>query len=125
MQWFAGQPGDVLRQCVGGQRPARNNYGRIRHALDLFAVNRDVRVFAQDLRDPRGKPLAVDRERAARGNARFVRHAEYERAQLSHLLLEQPDGVFQPVGAEGVTAHQFTEVACMVSRRLLFGFHFV
>ncbi|MPN07620.1 hypothetical protein SDC9_154891 [bioreactor metagenome] len=88
MQRLPGQAGNILRQRVGGQRPARDNRGRIRYARDLFVMNRDVRVLAQQLRDPRGKSLAVDRERTARGNARFVRNAKNERTKHTHLLLE-------------------------------------
>ena len=86
----------TLPQSAGG-RPA------ISVAVDL-----DQRMLVQRLGDGGGKPVAVDRQRAAGGHLVGVGRAHDQRAQPAHFGVQQADRVVGGiVGAEGIGADQF------------------
>ena len=64
-----------------------------------------------------GKPVAIHRERAARGHLVGVSRAHHQRAEPAHLLVEEADRiVVAVVGAERVRAHELGEAAGLVDR---------
>ena len=86
----------TLPHSAGG-RPA------ISRAVDL-----DQRMVVQRLGDGGGKPVAIDRQRAAGGHLVGVGGAHDQRAQPAHFGVQQADGVIGGiVRAEGVGADQF------------------
>ncbi len=60
------------------------------------------------------KPLAVNRQCRARGDAMRVGGAHHQRTEPPHLFLQQPDGVIQLVAAKRVGTDQFGEAVGLV-----------
>ena len=120
----AGQLLDRARQRAVGQRACGDDAGRIRdlghglvnHLAERMATER----FGHDLR----KPLAIDRQRAAGRNARFLSRVQDQRIKELHLGLEQPRGVGQMLGLERIGTHQLGKAARHMSGRGLFRAHF-
>ena len=70
----------------------------------------DQGMIVQRLGDGGGKPVAVDRQRAAGRNLVGVGRAHDQRAQPAHFGMQQPDRIVGGiVGAERIGADQFGE----------------
>ena len=65
---------------------------------------------------PSANRVAVDGEAGARGHLVRVGDPHDERAELPHLLLQEPDGGLERGVAEGVRAHQLAELVGGVRR---------
>ena len=116
---------DGLRHRVRGQRPRGDDHRPLRDLCDLAGNDLDIRMLAQLLRDHRGKAVAVDREAAARLHARRIRAGEDQAPHTPQFLLEQSHGVFQPVAAHGIGAHQLRKICAVVRGRHFFRLHLV
>ena len=108
---LVGKFADGVRQRRRGEGPGRNDHVAPfggRQTGDLGPVDLDQGVIVQGLGDGRGKPVAVDRQRPARGHLVGVGGAHDQRAQPAHLGMQQADGVVGGiVGAERVGADEF------------------
>ena len=116
---------DRVEQRVRGQRAGRDHNAPRRDFGHLAVNHLDFRVGFDFFGYRARERLAVDRERAARLDAVFVRTGEDQAVQPPQFLFEQARGVGQLVRAQRVRAHQLGKVVRMVRRAVLRGFHLV
>ena len=102
--------GDGCGEGGAGQRPGGDDRRTFGQGVDAFAHDGDVRMRVDRSRDFGGERFPVDGEGRAGGDAMRVRRAQDQRAEPTHLLMEQADRVMvRVVGAKAVRTHHFGE----------------
>ena len=96
--------------------PVATIAGPVRERGRLVAHDVDARVSLDERGDERGEAVAVDRERAARGDGRRAGAGEQQAAERRELVLEQPGGGGRVVALEGVRADELGEERRVVRR---------
>ena len=118
------QTGDGPGQGVRGQRAGGDNHLPLGDGNGFLRRHRDAGVGADSLRDGGGEPLPVHSQGAARLHPRLIGTAQDQRPASAQLLFEEPHGVFQLVGAQGVGAHQLGKARAVVGGGHFMGLHF-
>ena len=114
---------DGLAHGVGRQRARRDDDRPRRDLGHLLGDDRDIRVAADALRHHTGKAVAVDGKAAARLDACGVGALQDEAPEPPQLFLEQADGIFQPVAAQGVGADKLRKIRAVVRRGHFYRLH--
>ena len=108
---LVGQFADGVGERRRGQRPGRDDDVvpvRGRQAGDFGATDLDQGMVVQRLGDGGGKPVAIDRQRAAGRHLVGVGRAHDQRAQPAHFGMQQADRIVGGViGTKRIGAHQF------------------
>ena len=117
--------GNGVAHRLRGQRTRRHDHGPLGHARDLLGDHGDVRVRAELLRHHGRKAVAIDRKTAARLDPRRIGAGKDQASQPPQLLLEQTDGVFQSIAAQGVGADQLRKILAPMRGTHLFRLHLV
>lgn len=103
-------------------RAGRNDDLTVRDGVGLGALDGDVRMRADALRDLARERLAVHGERAAGGDAVVIRARKHDGVKPAQLLLEQADGVRELIAAQGVGADELGKVFGYVRGVIFLGF---
>ena len=118
------QPGDVLRQRLGGQRSGgddRHPVGGDRRHLSL--PHRNERMGADRLRHPGGKRIPIHRQRPAGRHRAAPGNGHGQTTQPCHLLLQQSGGALQPLRLQRIGANQLGKQRLVMRRGILLRFH--
>ena len=115
---------DLLGHGITRERTGRNNDLTLGDGGRLRALNGDVRVRADALRDLAGKGLTIHGERAAGGDTVMIRAGEHDGIEPPQLLLEQTDGIGELIAAQRVGAHELRKIRRDVRRSHFFRLHF-
>ncbi len=110
----ARKAGNRVCQRRVGERPRGDNRGLVRDGVHAFAVNRNQRMRRNRLRHGLGKAVAIDRQRAARGHARFFGGGQDQAVQQLHFGLQKAGGVRQVLRLQRIRAHQLGKAVHMV-----------
>ena len=114
---------DLGRHGIARERAGRNDDLTVRDGVGLGALDGDVRMRADALRDLARERLAVHGERAAGGDAVVIRARKHDGVKPAQLLLEQADGVRELIAAQGVGADELGKVFGYVRGGHFLGFH--
>ena len=114
---------DLLGHGITRERTGRNNDLTLGDGGRLRALNGDVRVRADALRDLAGKGLTIHGERAAGGDTVMICTGEHDGIEPPQLLLEQTDGIGELIAAQRVGADELRKVFRYVCGGHFLGFH--
>ena len=114
---------DLLGHGITRERTGRNDDLALGDGGRLRALNGDIRVRADALRDLAGEGLTVHGKRAAGGDTVMICTGDHDGIKPPQLLLEQTDGIGELIAAQRVGADELRKVFRYVCGGHFLGFH--